>query len=64
MDQLLRFGPDEHVPHEQRMVGTSTDNTDFDSVAFIPTSKAIDDINSVPSVQVVDGTFAVDPPNL
>lgn len=46
------------------MVGTSTDNTDSNSVAFIPASKAIDDVNSVSGVQVVDGTFAVDPPNL
>lgn len=46
------------------MVGTSTDNADFDSVAFIPAGKAIDDINSVSGVQVVDGAFAVDSPNL
>lgn len=64
MDQLLRLGPNEHVPHEQGMVGTSADNADSDSITFVPTSEAINDVNSVSSVQVVDSTFAVDPPNL
>lgn len=64
MDQLLGFRPDEHIPHEQGMVGTSTDNADSDPVTFVPASKAINDVNPVSGVQVVDGTFTVDPPNL
>lgn len=64
MDQLLRLGPNEHVPHEQGMVGTSADNADSDSITFVPTSKAVNDVNSISSVQVVDSTFAVNPPNL
>lgn len=64
MHQFLRLGPDEHVPHEQGMVGTSADNADSDPITLVPTSKAINDVDSVSSIQIIDGTFAVDPPNL
>lgn len=50
MDQLLGLGSDEHVPHEQRMVGTSTDNADSDPVTFVPTGKAINDVDPVSGV--------------
>jgi hypothetical protein len=46
------------------MVSAGADDSDADSVALVPAGKAIDDVNSVPGVQVVDGALAVDSPDL
>lgn len=62
--ELLARWPDKHVVHEECMVGTSADDTDVDPVALIPAGVAINDINAVPGVEVVDGTFSVDAPDL
>ena len=64
MLKLLGPGPDEHVPHEESMVGTSANNTDVDPVAFIPSCKSINNVNAATGVQVIDGTLSVDSPDL
>lgn len=46
------------------MVGTSADDTDADSVAGVPSCVTIDNVDTVPGVEVVDGTFTVDTPDL
>jgi hypothetical protein len=46
------------------MVGTSTNDPDPDSVLLIPSSKAVYNIDTISGVEVVDGTFTVDSPNL
>ena len=46
------------------MVCTSANNTDSDSVALVPSGIAIDNIDSVPGVQVINSTLAVDSPDL
>jgi hypothetical protein len=46
------------------VVGTSADHTDIDAVALVPAGVAIDNVNAVAGVQVVDGTFTVDTPDL
>lgn len=55
---------DEHVTHEESMVRASTDNANVDSVAFVPSSEAIDDVYPTSSVEVIDRTFSVDFPYL
>jgi len=62
--ELFSCGSDKHVAHEKSMVGTSTDNTDADSVALVPSGVTIDNVDAVSRVKVVDGTFAVDFPHL
>lgn len=62
--ELFSRRSDKHVAHEKSMVGTSTDNTDADSVALVPSSVTIDNIDAVSCVEVVNGTFAVDFPDL
>jgi len=62
--QLLAAGPDEHVAHEESMVGTSADNTNVDAVALIPAGETIDNVDAITSVEVVDSTLAVDTPHL
>ena len=64
MLKLLWPRPDEHVPHEESMVGTSANNPDVDPVAFVPSCKSINDVNAATGVQVVNSTFSVDPPDL
>ena len=46
------------------MVCTSANNTDSDSIALVPSGIAIDNIDSVPGIQVINGTLAIDPPDL
>lgn len=46
------------------MVGTCADNADAYPVALVPTSKSIDNVDTVASVEVIDSTFTVDAPDL
>lgn len=62
--QLLLGGPDQHVAHEEGMVGAGADNAHADAVALVPAGKAIDDVDAVAGVEVVDGALAVDSPDL
>jgi hypothetical protein len=62
--QLLAARPDEHVAHEESMVGTSADNTDVDAVTLVPAGETIDNVDTVAGVEVVDSTLAVDTPHL
>lgn len=62
--ELLTRRADEHVPHEQSMVGAGADNTDADSVLLVPASIAINDVDAVAGVEVVDSTLSVDLPDL
>lgn len=64
MLKLLTRRADEHVSHEQGMVGTRADDTNADAVLLVPAGIAIDDVDAVTGVQVVDSSFAVDLPDL
>jgi hypothetical protein len=46
------------------MVGTRADDTDLDAVLLVPAGVAIDDVDAVAGVEVIDSTFAVDFPDL
>jgi hypothetical protein len=46
------------------MIGTSADNPDANPIALIPASEAIDDVDAVAGIQVVNSTFSVDSPDL
>ena len=46
------------------MIRSSTYDSHTDTVPLIPASIAIDDIDSVAGVQVVDGAFSIDLPDL
>ena len=62
--QLFAAGANEHVAHEERMVGTGADDSDADAVLLIPAGITVDDVDAIPGVEVVDSTFAVDLPDL
>jgi hypothetical protein len=46
------------------MVGASADDTDADSVLLVPASIAVNDIDAVAGVEVVDSALSVDFPDL
>lgn len=46
------------------MVGASADNAHADAVLLVPAGISIDDIDAISGVEVVDGTLAVDFPDL
>ena len=64
MLQLFSAGSDEHISHEESMVGTGADHADVNSVLLIPAGISVYHVDSVAGVKVVDGSFAVDLPDL
>jgi hypothetical protein len=46
------------------MIGTGTNDSDIDSIFLVPTCVSIDDIDSVPCVQIINGSFTIDFPYL
>ncbi len=62
--ELFPRWTDEHIPHEQSMVRSGAYDADIDAVPFVPACEAIDDVDSVSGVQVVNSALAVDFPNL
>lgn len=62
--QLLTGRTDQHVAHEEGMVGTGADDADLDAVLLVPAGITIDDINAIAGVEVVDSALAVNLPDL
>ena len=65
--EVLELGgrwADQHVAHEESVVGTSANNSDLDPVALIPAGETIDNVDAVAGVEVVDSALAVDTPDL
>lgn len=62
--EIFTVRSDKHVPHEEGMIGTSAHDTDIDPVTLVPSCVPIDDIDSVPGVEIVNSTLAVDLPYL
>jgi hypothetical protein len=46
------------------VVGTSAHNADIESIALVPPGKAVNDIDAISGVEVVDGAFSIDAPDL
>ena len=64
MLQLFARWTDEHVPHEEGMIGAGADDAHLDAVLLVPAREAIDNVDTIPSVEVVNGALAIDAPNL
>lgn len=62
--ELLTGRADEHVAHEESMVGAGADDSDADSVLLVPSGVTVNDVDSRPCVEVVNSTLAVDLPHL
>lgn len=64
MLELLGRRADEHVSHEQGMIGAGTDDSNADSVLLVPAGIAIDDVYPCSRIEIVDSAFAIDFPDL
>lgn len=64
MLEILWIWADEHVAHEEGVVGAGADDADLDLVLLVPSCETIDDVDAISRVQVVDGSLAVDLPDL
>lgn len=58
--KLLTVGSDEHVVHEQGVVGSCADDANLDAVLRLPTGEAVKDVDVLAGVEVVDGTLSID----
>ena len=58
--QFLVVGPNQHVPHEKRVVGTGGDHPHLDPVLGVPAGESIGAIDPFAGIQVVEGPLAVD----
>lgn len=58
--ELLGSWSDQHVVHEQGVVGSRCDDSDLDSVLGIPTGETVKDVDVFTGIQVIDGSFTVD----
>ena len=64
MFKLCSRRPNEHIPHEERMIGTSANDSDIDAILLVPSGKSIYHVDAISSIQVIDGTFSIDFPDL
>lgn len=64
MLQILLGRANQHVAHEESVVGAGADDADAYPVALVPSCEAVDDVDAVAGVEVVNGTLAVDAPDL
>jgi len=64
MLQFTSIRTNEHISHEESVVGTSAHDSDLNSIFFIPSCIAVNDVDAIPCVQVIDSTFSVDSPYL
>src|SRR6185503_11366192 len=56
-----RFGrPDQQVMHEHCMIRSCANDSDFESMMGIPSSKSIKTIQLLPRVQIINRPFPVD----
>lgn len=62
--ELRSLRADKHVAHEQGVVGTRADDADLDLVLLVPSCVTVDNVDAVPCVEVVNGSLAVDLPDL
>ena len=64
MLELIPCWADQHVAHEEGVVGTGADDADAYPVALVPAGEAIDDVDALPGVEEIDSTLTVDAPDL
>jgi hypothetical protein len=64
MLKIFPIRSDEHITHEESMIGTGADNADLYSVLLVPSCETVDDVDAVSCVQVVNSSLSVDSPDL
>lgn len=62
--KILAIWADQHVAHEESVVGTRADDADLDLVLLVPSCETVDNVDAIPGVEVIDGTLTVNLPDL
>lgn len=62
--KILAIWADQHVAHEESVVGTGADDADLDLVLLVPSCETVDNVDAIPGVEVIDGTLTVNLPDL
>jgi hypothetical protein len=66
--KICSIRPDEHIAHEQSIVGAGTiandADADPDSVRLVPPRKSIDNIDTISCIGLVNGSVAINTPHL
>lgn len=57
--EFLSGRTNQHIVHEQRVIGASANNTNLKTVFRIPSGVSVDDIEMIASVQIIDGARTV-----
>lgn len=57
--QFLFGGSNEHVSHEESVIGSCAHNAHFDAVSWVPAGVAVKNVQTVAGVEVVNGTFPI-----
>ena len=57
--EFVQRGPDQHVVHEEGVVGAAAQHADLQPAGWIPAGVAVAHVDLVPRVEVVDGPLAV-----
>lgn len=58
--QFFTGWTNQHVVHEERMIRTCTNHTNFITTGFDPIDESIEDVDMFQRVEIVDSTFTVD----
>jgi hypothetical protein len=64
MLKILWIWADEHVAHEKGVVGAGANDADLDLVRLVPSCEAVDDVDAISCVEVINSSLAVDLPDL
>lgn len=62
--KILAIWADQHITHEESVVGTRADNADLDLVLLVPSCKPVDNVDAVAGVKVIDSTLTINLPDL
>lgn len=62
--QLLTRRADEHVAHEESMIGAGADDPHANAISLVPTGISVNNVDTASCVEVVDSTFAINLPDL
>ena len=62
--ELFTGRSDKHISHEESMVSSGTNNSNSDTVFLVPSCISINDVDTISCVEIIDGSFTVDSPDL
>jgi hypothetical protein len=62
--EIFGIRADEHVAHEEGVVGSGANHPNLDAVLLVPSRKPVDHVDSVSGVEIINSTLTIDSPDL